>query len=407
MGGFSWNKVKHLTVLRRTSNVAELMRPVVEAMVTGCQIIPSDCAICGRLPEHADTENGDPWPDAAENLRDRIWIGECSGGLHHKVQECPQCNRLYFRHESFGYPGSDSGHETSLARTNVDGVLQSLSGRKATVLIERSDGIWVVSDDRLSEYLNTAIYLGDLDSTKLWLDAGARPDAKAEDTALITAVRGGHANVVKFLLARGMNAATRNSAGKSALDYARASGRTDLAEMLIEAGGELGDWRQELENMAWKNKWQAVRQRAEDVLKIFPDNVDALFYYGVGCGATGDPVRAEQCLSRVVKKRPTHYDAWYNLGIAALVSNDPARAVGYLERANSLSPNNHAALFKLGEAREKAGDIHGGIAAYEAAVRTRPDRWGGVVDHSTTARRALTRLRSPKENKTTRTRKQT
>ncbi|MBI2841463.1 MAG: tetratricopeptide repeat protein [Acidobacteria bacterium] len=399
--------MKHLTVVRRTSKVDELMRPAVEALATGCHGNPSECAICGRLPDHVDTEKGDPWPDAAESLRDRIWIGECSGGLHHKVQQCPQCHRLYFRHESFGYPGSDEGHEISLARTNVDGVLKSLSGRNATVLIERSDGLWVVSDRRLSEYLNTASYLGDLDSVKLWLDAGVRPDAKGEDTALITAVRGGHANVVKFLLARGMNAASRNSAGKSALDFARESGRPDLAEMLIEAGGELGDWRQELENMAWKKKWQAARQKAEEVLKIFPDNVDALFYYGVGCGATGDPVRAEQCLSRVVKKRPRHYDAWYNLGIAALVSNDPARAVGYLERAVSLSPDNHDALFKLGEAREKAGDIEGGIAAYEAAVRTRPDRWGGVVDHSTTAGSALRRLRSPKDKKTTRTKKHT
>ena len=70
------------------------------------------------------------------------------------------------------------------------------------------------------------------------LDAGADVNAASPNgtTALMMAVRGGHAAVVDLLLARGADVAHRNDAGATALAWAQRGGLDAIERALRRSG---------------------------------------------------------------------------------------------------------------------------------------------------------------------------
>jgi tetratricopeptide (TPR) repeat protein len=100
-----------------------------------------------------------------------------------------------------------------------------------------------------------------------------------------------------------------------------------------------------------RRQWDAVKMRADYVLRFRPEDPEALFALGVASGATGDVKRALELLSRAVEIAPGHADAWYNLGVAYIESGNPEKAVEALERALSLSPGTPEAKKQLSRAR--------------------------------------------------------
>src|SRR5205085_5646802 len=73
------------------------------------------------------------------------------------------------------------------------------------------------------------------------LERGADTHARGQmDTPLTQAVRHGHAEIARRLLARGVDPNACDDCGRSALALAAARRRADLAGMLREAGARVG-----------------------------------------------------------------------------------------------------------------------------------------------------------------------
>jgi len=90
----------------------------------------------------------------------------------------------------------------------------------------------------LNEPLVTACRKGDLREAERLLSKGASPDAYGVDfveTALIAASKSGNAEIVALLLRRGANVYLEDSAGKTALQWAKERGNNDVARLLEEA----------------------------------------------------------------------------------------------------------------------------------------------------------------------------
>lgn len=101
----------------------------------------------------------------------------------------------------------------------------------------------------LNEPLVAACGEGDLREVRRLLSKGASPDAYGVDfmqTALIAASKSGHAEIVALLLGRGASVHLEDSKGKTALQWAKALGHSDVARLLEEAearmrpGGRVG-----------------------------------------------------------------------------------------------------------------------------------------------------------------------
>lgn len=93
-----------------------------------------------------------------------------------------------------------------------------------------------VRNERGSTPLILAAYLGDLESTRAIVEAGA--DLEATDrsgTALMGASFKGHTEIVDYLLSRGASGKATNEAGATALDYARMGNHRAVVELLESA----------------------------------------------------------------------------------------------------------------------------------------------------------------------------
>lgn len=87
---------------------------------------------------------------------------------------------------------------------------------------------------------------------------------------------------------------------------------------------------------------------------------------------TGDPDAARRVIDQVLQSDPTAIEGWYQLGVSQFLKGDP-KAVTSFEHTVKLKPDHAQAYYTLGLARKKHGDRPGAEAAFEAALRCRPD----------------------------------
>src|SRR3954447_25905141 len=92
----------------------------------------------------------------------------------------------------------------------------------------------------------------------------------------------------------------------------------------------------------------AARGLYEDVLRIVPEQPDALHLLGVLALQSGRPADAVLRIRRAVKRRPDSAVYHCNLGVALQAVGQVTHARASLERAAALDPRNVDALFNLG-----------------------------------------------------------
>lgn len=88
-----------------------------------------------------------------------------------------------------------------------------------------------------------AFFSGDVATARLLLDAGANPDAVADNETQVrpinSAAAAGSNHLVALLIERGADIEAAQRGGYTALHSAAANGNNELVDLLIEAGAEI------------------------------------------------------------------------------------------------------------------------------------------------------------------------
>ena len=86
----------------------------------------------------------------------------------------------------------------------------------------------------------------------------------------------------------------------------------------------------------------------------------------------GRPDVASQLLGTLLEAHPDHVAALNSLALIALGRGHAESAIAYLERAAAAEPGSHSIWFNLYQARERAGDLEGGLESLDRALSIDP-----------------------------------
>lgn len=108
-------------------------------------------------------------------------------------------------------------------------------------LLESEPELVNARDERGTTPLILATYLGDLETTKILVEAGADLDAvSGSGTALMGTCFKGHALIAKYLVEAGANVNARGPGGKTALHFAAEYNQPGIVVGLLESGADAG-----------------------------------------------------------------------------------------------------------------------------------------------------------------------
>lgn len=117
---------------------------------------------------------------------------------------------------------------------------------------------------------------------------------------------------------------------------------------------------------------EAAEQRADEALRLNPDNVDAAYVKSVGMIERQDMDRAERLLSRVLEKQPQSFRALQGLGMVCYYRQEFDRAIQFLERALKVVPRQVGAIITIGWAYLAKKDIVNAERAFRRAIAAEP-----------------------------------
>jgi len=126
----------------------------------------------------------------------------------------------------------------------------------------------------------------------------------------------------------------------------------------------------------------------EAVLRLDPDNFDALNLSGVAATRLGRHEDAVALLERALALQPEHAGAHNNLGLVLRLLGRTEEAVVAYRRTTELAPGYAAAHANLGNAYAALSKHRLAIASFEASLALRPDHADTLVQYA----RALCRL---------------
>ncbi|MDA0654836.1 MAG: tetratricopeptide repeat protein [Proteobacteria bacterium] len=109
------------------------------------------------------------------------------------------------------------------------------------------------------------------------------------------------------------------------------------------------------------------------VLKIAPDNADALHLLGLVALQKGDPATAVESIQKSLAQDPGNPQGLDHLGTALLQLGDLKESVKAFESALTMAPDFAECWFNLGNAREEESNVMGAIDAYIKAIELYPD----------------------------------
>ncbi len=110
----------------------------------------------------------------------------------------------------------------------------------------------------------------------------------------------------------------------------------------------------------------------EAVLRLQPDDPDALHLLGVARRALGRPAEAASLVRRAIERAPGLAAAWYNLGNIETDRGRQEEAAAAYERAAELDPDNATYWYALGVALARTGRSAQAMAAYRRALACDP-----------------------------------
>lgn len=109
------------------------------------------------------------------------------------------------------------------------------------------------------------------------------------------------------------------------------------------------------------------------VLKIAPDNADALHWLGVVAKQQGRHGTAVELIGKAIRSRPEHPGAHFNLGLALQAQGEFEAAASSFRRALALKPDYAEVHGSLGNLLVAQGKRELAVESYRAALSIRPD----------------------------------
>jgi Tfp pilus assembly protein PilF len=109
------------------------------------------------------------------------------------------------------------------------------------------------------------------------------------------------------------------------------------------------------------------------VLRLEPNNTDALHFLGVIAYQVGKSDAAVKLIDMAIKKNPSVPTYYNNLGIAYQAQQDYGKATECYERALSLNPSFHEAFNNLGKAYKDQGIVDDALRCFQEALHLKPD----------------------------------
>src|SRR5690242_9168432 len=101
--------------------------------------------------------------------------------------------------------------------------------------------------------------------------------------------------------------------------------------------------------------------------------IEAHFQHAARLHAAGRLHEAEQVYRQILAAAPTHADSLHMLGVLALDTRHPQLALEHIERAIALRPTAAAYHASRGHALSDLGQLDAAIAAYQQALRLKPN----------------------------------
>jgi len=118
---------------------------------------------------------------------------------------------------------------------------------------------------------------------------------------------------------------------------------------------------------------EAALSLYDDIIKISPDNVEALVGMGNSCMRLQFPDKAEIFFDQACSKDPDNYKAWLGLGLLALHKNDMKKAETNFNKSLENNSDNHKALCGLGMLKMNKDDIDGAEDYFCRSLDANPD----------------------------------
>jgi tetratricopeptide (TPR) repeat protein len=116
-----------------------------------------------------------------------------------------------------------------------------------------------------------------------------------------------------------------------------------------------------------------AEQLYQQVLRVDPQNVDALYLLGIIAQQVGSSDLALDYLNQVLRLKPHFAEAHNNRGIALLARGALAEAMASFQRAVQLKPDYAEAHNNLGIAQRQQGQLAEAVASYQRALQLKPD----------------------------------
>jgi predicted Zn-dependent protease len=110
-------------------------------------------------------------------------------------------------------------------------------------------------------------------------------------------------------------------------------------------------------------------EQAAEILKVVPNQPQAMLLLGVARRKSGDAGGASEVLESLTAKQPNWAAAHYELGLALGADRKGESAVKALQRAVELKPDMGDAWRALGDHRTAIGDTQGADDAYARNIR--------------------------------------
>ena len=120
-------------------------------------------------------------------------------------------------------------------------------------------------------------------------------------------------------------------------------------------------------------KLQQAENIYKEILKVEPNNVDALHFLGILHYQLGNYDSAINYFKEVLLLDPTNADAYYNLGIAFERKGQLDKAITCYQKTIELTPSSADAYNNLGLILQEKGQLDEAITSYRRALQLNPN----------------------------------